>query len=63
MTNSIFAILIGLITTAAGIYLLVLIILVLRKNLRAAPVRREKAEMTKNLGETLRGHRLRLSLA
>ncbi len=44
---------------AVVIYLVVLLIKALRKYLRSGPVRQEKAEMARSLGETLRYHRTR----
>ena len=46
----------------AGIYLLVLLIRALRKYLRSGPVRQEKAEMAKSLGEAIRYHRTRCKM-
>jgi DNA-binding XRE family transcriptional regulator len=42
---------------ALFVYLTVLIIRALRKYLRSAPVREEKREYKKSLGEVLKGHR------
>ena len=44
------------------IYLIVLLIKALRKYLRSAPVRKEKAETAKTLGETLKEERLRCQM-
>lgn len=44
------------------VYLIVLLIKALRKYLRAGPVRQEKAEMAKSLGETLKYHRTRCKM-
>ena len=41
-----------------GIYLTVLIIKALRKYLKSEPVRKEKQEAAKNLGEVLKQHRV-----
>ena len=46
----------------AGIYLLVLLIRALRKYLRSGPVRQEKAEMAKSLGEAIKYHRTRCKM-
>ena len=46
----------------AGIYLVVLLIRALRKYLRSGPVRQEKAEMAKSLGEAIRYHRTRCKM-
>ena len=46
----------------AGIYLLVLLIRDLRKYLRSGPVRQEKAEMAKSLGEAIKYHRTRCKM-
>ena len=47
---------------AVVIYLVVLLIKALRKYLRSGPVRQEKAEMARSLGETLRYHRTRCKM-
>ena len=44
------------------IYLIVLLIKALRKYLRSAPVRKEKAETAKTLGEALRQERARCKM-
>ena len=44
------------------VYLVVLLIKALRKYLRSGPVRQEKAEMARSLGETLRYHRTRCKM-
>ena len=44
------------------IYLVVLLIKALRKYLRSGPVRQEKAEMAKSLGEALKYHRTRCKM-
>ena len=46
----------------AGIYLLVLLIRALRKYLRSGPVRQEKAEIAKSLGEAIKYHRTRCKM-
>lgn len=47
-----------------GIFLVLLILAIraLRKYLRSEPVRREKAEMKRSLGETLKDHRTRCKM-
>ena len=47
---------------ALTICLIVLLIRALRKYLRSGPVRQEKAEMARSLGETLRYHRTRCKM-
>ena len=47
---------------AVVIYLVVLLIKALRKYLRSGPVRQEKAEMARSLGEALRYHRTRCKM-
>ena len=46
----------------AAVYLVLLLIRALRKYLRSAPVRQEKAEMARSLGERLRAHRTRCGM-
>ena len=48
-----------LLTWGAVVYLFVLIIKALRKYIKSADVRAEKAEIKKSLGETIREHRSR----
>ena len=47
---------------AGIIYLAVLLIKALRKYLKSGPVRQEKAEMAKSLGEAIRYHRTRCKM-
>lgn len=47
---------------AVVIYLVVLLIKALRKYLRSGPVRQEKAEMARSLGEAIRYHRTRCKM-
>ena len=47
---------------ALVIYLAVLLIKALRKYLKSGPVRQEKAEMAKSLGEAIRYHRTRCKM-
>ena len=54
--------LVGLALLAVAVYLVVLVIRALRKYLRTAPVRQEKADMAKSLGEALRYHRTRCKM-
>ena len=44
------------------VYLVVLLIKALRKYLRSGPVRQEKAEMARSLGEALKYHRTRCKM-
>ncbi len=61
-TINVFAFFILFIPLGVGVYLLILIIRALHKYLRSAPVRQEKAQTAKNLGEALRSHRLRCKM-
>ena len=47
---------------AVVIYLVVLLIKALRKYLRSGPVRQEKSEMARSLGEALKYHRTRCKM-
>lgn len=57
--GSILSVLVSCIFTAALIYLFVLLVKALRKYLAAAPVRAEKEELKRSLGETIRDFRQR----
>ena len=65
MTNTLMLIPMLLVSLAGfvlTIYLVVLLIKALRKYLRSAPVRKEKAETAKTLGEALRQERARCKM-
>ena len=49
---------VGLGFLALWVYLLILVIRALRKYVRSGPVRREKAEACRSLGEALKKHRM-----
>jgi len=53
-----FMIAVWLVLVAVAIYVVYLIIKALRKYTKSAPVRKEKAENAKTLGEVLKQHRL-----
>ena len=53
-----FMIAVWLVLVAAAIYVVYLIIKALRKYTKSAPVRKEKAENAKTLGEVLKQHRV-----
>jgi len=55
--NTIILLPIVLVIVAAIIYLIYLLIKALRKYLKSEPVRQEKAEMAKSLGEVIKRHR------
>ena len=55
--NMLLTLLIAIPILAVFIYLIVLLIKALRKYLRSEPVRKEKSEKAKSLGEVLKKHR------
>ena len=56
------ALLFTLALLAGGVYLFVLIVRALRKNIRSGEARREKAETCRSLGEAIRTHRMRCQM-
>lgn len=53
----IFVVILNLVVLCAAVYLFVLLIKALKKYIRSEPVRKEKAENAKSLGEVLKQHR------
>ena len=58
MANTILCAAVGLGLLSLWIWLLSLVIRALRKYVRSGPVRREKAEACRSLGEALKKHRM-----
>lgn len=53
----IFVVILNLVSLCAAVYLFVLLVKALKKYIRSEPVRKEKAENAKSLGEVLKLHR------
>ena len=62
MRNIFIVVPIGIASWGLLIYLIVLVIRALRKYLKSADVRKEKAGMKQSLGETLKKHRIRCKM-
>jgi len=62
MRTTLFSILIVLPSLAFFIYLLTLLVQALRKYLRSEPVRKEKQEVCRTLGEAIKFHRTRCKM-
>ncbi len=58
MRNLIISVLIALVPIGVSVYLLVLIIKALRRYIHSKPVRQEKAEAARSLGEVIKAHRM-----
>lgn len=52
-----FVVILNLVVLCAAVYLFVLLVKALKKYIRSEPVRKEKAENAKSLGEVLKQHR------